>query len=417
MFHLIGDARARTNWAARNTSFAERDSNFRLQGYDDRAEAVEVKDPRTGEVTNVAIKRDYTELIPLLRHRHDPDNEEVKRIMSRNRDVRMSIDIRLQKRVAEILEKWVKLGSRKGAAVVMDVETGDLLASVSYPFPDSLPAKDEEGESGSLLDRARYGIYPPGSTFKLVTAIAALRKSRSLIDQIYNCESLGDGRVGHRVPGYGRPIRDDIQDRSPHGRVSMENGVVHSCNAYFAQLGTLGVGGQSLLSTAEMMGIEVAKPNTVERLRDALPQASYGQGQVVVTPFEMARVVATVANGGRMPYGRWVIDESNTRTEEARSILSRDLAQELAGFMRGVVLRGTARRLSSAAAAVAGKTGTAEVEDRPSHSWFAGFAPYGAGGRRIAFCVIVENGQYGARAAVPAAGEIVSAARDLDIIR
>jgi cell division protein FtsI/penicillin-binding protein 2 len=85
--------------------------------------------------------------------------------------------------------------------------------------------------------------------------------------------------------------------------------------------------------------------------------------------------------------------------------------------MRGVVLRGTARRLSSAAAAVAGKTGTAEVEDRPSHSWFAGFAPYGAGGRRIAFCVIVENGQYGARAAVPAAGEIVSAARDLDIIR
>ncbi|MEW6208947.1 MAG: FtsW/RodA/SpoVE family cell cycle protein [Acidobacteriota bacterium] len=417
IFHLLGDARARTNWAARNTSFTERDSNARLQGYDDRAEVVEVKDPRTGEATNVAIKRDYSELIPLLRHRHDTDNEEVKRIMDRNRDVRMSIDIRLQKRVAEIMEKYVRLGSRKGAAVVMDVETGDLLASVSYPFPESLPAKDEGGESGSLLDRARYGIYPPGSTFKLVTAIAALRKSRSLIDQIYNCESLGDGRVGHRVPGYGRPIRDDIQDRSPHGRVNMENGVVHSCNAYFAQLGTLGVGPQSLLSTAEMMGIEVAKPNTAERLRDALPQAAYGQGQVVVTPFEMARVAATIANGGRMPYGRWVIDESNTRTEEPRPILSRDLAVVLADFMRGVVLRGTARGLSGAAASVAGKTGTAEVEDRPSHSWFAGFAPYNAGGRRIAFCVIVENGQYGARAAVPTAREIVAAARDLDIIR
>lgn len=417
IFHLLGDARTRTNWAARNTSFAERDSNARLQGYDDHAEVVEVKDPRTGEVSNVAIKRDFSELIPLLRYRYDPDNEEVRRILNRNRDVRMSIDIRLQMRVAQIMEKYVKLGSRKGAAVVMDVETGDLLASVSYPWPESLPAKDEAGEDTSLLDRARYGIYPPGSTFKLVTAIAALRKSRSLIDQSYDCEALGDGRVGHKVPGYGRAIRDDVQDRSPHGRVNMENGVVHSCNAYFAQLGTLGVGPQSLLSTAEMMGIEVAKPNTAQQLRDALPQASYGQGQVVATPFEMARVTATIANGGRMPYGRWVIDESNTRTEEPQTILSRDLAADLASFMRGVVLRGTARSLSSAAAPVAGKTGTAEVEKGASHSWFVGFAPYGASARRIAFCVIVENGRYGARAAAPAAGEIVAAARELDIIR
>ncbi len=306
-FHLLGDARTRTNWSARNTSFVERDSNTKLQGYDDRAEVVQVRDPRTGEVTNVAIKRDYRELVPLLRSRYDQGDEEVRKILDRNRDVRMLIDIRLQMRVAEIMEKYVKLGSQKGAAVVLDAETGDLLASVSYPWPESLPvsSRDEEGEGqdSSLIDRARYGIYPPGSTFKLVTAIAAMRKSRNLIDEIYECRALGNGRVGHEVRGYGRPILDDEQDRTPHGRVNMEEGIVHSCNAYFAQLGTLGVGPQALLSTAEIMGIEVAKPNTAQQLRDALPQAAYGQGQVVVTPFEMARVAATVANGGEMPYG------------------------------------------------------------------------------------------------------------------
>lgn len=196
----------------------------------------------------------------------------------------------------------------------------------------------------------------------------------------------------------------------------MEAGTVHSCNAYFAQLG-LSVGVNSLHSTAELFGISVAKPNTPANLKDALPQAAYGQGQVVASPFQMARVAATVANEGKMPYGHWVIDESNPRDKEPQPILGRDLANSIGGFMRGVVLRGTGRILSGINVPIAGKTGTAEVEDAKSHSWFVGFAPYGAQIRkRIAFSVLIENGHYGARAAAPAAGEIVVTANRLGLL-
>jgi cell division protein FtsI/penicillin-binding protein 2 len=114
-----------------------------------------------------------------------------------------------------------------------------------------------------------------------------------------------------------------------------------------------------------------------------------------------------------MPYGRWAIDDSNRRTREQEQMLNHEQADFLARAMRGVVLRGTARRLSNSPVAIAGKTGTAE--NRPgeaSHSWFIGFAPYDADARnRIAFSIIVENGGYGGSLAAPIAGEIVAATR------
>jgi cell division protein FtsI/penicillin-binding protein 2 len=132
-----------------------------------------------------------------------------------------------------------------------------------------------------------------------------------------------------------------------------------SCNAYFAQLATYKVGAPALLDTTGLLGISVANPPTAAKLRDALPQAGYGQGQVVATPFQMARVAATVAAGGKMPFGRWVLDASNARVEPPRDILAPNLAAELARDMREVVTRGTGRRVGGAAAPIAGKTGTA----------------------------------------------------------
>jgi cell division protein FtsI/penicillin-binding protein 2 len=99
-------------------------------------------------------------------------------------------------------------------------------------------------------------------------------------------------------------------------------------------------------------------------------------------------------------------------------VLPAAAAQVLARAMREVVLDGTGRALKAVEPPVAGKTGTAEVKDQASHSWFIGFAPYGrTPGRRIAFAVIVENGGYGASVAAPIAGDIVAAARDLGIIK
>ncbi len=177
---------------------------------------------------------------------------------------------------------------------------------------------------------------------------------------------------------------------------------------------------ENLLETAQLFGITTARPNTPEQLKDALPQASYGQGQVTATPFQMARVAATVARGGTMPEGRWILDASNTRQAEPQAILSASSTGFLARSMRDVVTRGTASRiLGGILPPIAGKTGTAEVRGKASHSWFLGFAPMGGaedGGRRIAFAVIVEHGGYGGRLAAQASGEIVQAAARLGLL-
>src|SRR5262249_40389169 len=151
----------------------ERDSARRLRGYDDRPTLLEVKNPKTGKTDRV-LRYDYRELVPLLRHRGEPDHPAVRRILDRPRDVRMSIDARLQARVAAILQNQLRRARQdKGAAVVLDPATGDLLAAVSSPMPQpesGAEAQDGEAadqEANPYLDRARYGLYPPGSTFKV----------------------------------------------------------------------------------------------------------------------------------------------------------------------------------------------------------------------------------------------------------
>jgi cell division protein FtsI/penicillin-binding protein 2 len=333
----------------------------------------------------------------------------------------MSLDARLQVRAGEILKAALRqAGQDKGSVVVLDPANGDLLAAVSYPLPpigpgDAMPVEVGDDTANPYLDRARYGLYPPGSTFKVVTAMAALRGDPQLSKQTYSCIRLPDGRVGNYVRGFNRPIRDDIEDKSPHGTIDMERAVIVSCNAYFAQLGTYNVGAQQLFDTGSLLGISMASPATAQQLRRSLPQSSYGQGQVVASPFQMARVAAAIANGGQMPQGRWIADGSNDRTQAPQTVIGPDVAATLSRFMREVVTQGTGRRAADAPVQIAGKTGTAELGNAPSHAWFIGFAPYPAG-KRVAFAVLIENGQYGGTYAAPAAAALVTAAHSLGLI-
>jgi peptidoglycan glycosyltransferase len=319
----------------------------------------------------------------------------------------MSIDARLQWRAAGLLEDQLhKLGRSKGALVILDPVTGDLLASVSYPWPSQTPDDD------SLLDRARYGLYPPGSSFKLVTSIAALRKDSQNANNKYECIRLPDGRTGNFIRGWRRPIHDDVKDTAPHGNISMHAALVVSCNAYFAQLGTYAVGADALLDTANHLGILVASPSNADTLYRELPQASYGQGQDVASPFQMARVAATIAQDGSMPYGRWVTDQNNPRQQGPQSILAPQLSSLIAEAMRDAVTSGTGRQANLADLPIAGKTGTAELDHAPSHAWFIGFAPY-RGPRKLAFAVLIENGQYGGTAAAPLAAQLMKEAKSM----
>ena len=415
-FHLLGDLRTRANWSAHNSSYAERDFMVTLQGYDDRASIVEVFDPRTRTSQHI-VRYDLRELLPLLRHRWQPDHPDVKKVVERDRNLHLSIDARLQLKAADLLENQLhQLGRTKGAVVVLDPEDGDLLASVSYPWPNPSLSTAEPNPDDALLDRARYGLYPPGSSFKIVTAIAALRKDPKNADQVYECKRLPDGRTGAFIQGWKRPIHDDVKDTAPHGAIAMRSAIVVSCNAYFAQLGTYKVGAEALLDTASQLGISVANPSNVKTLRAEMPQTSYGQGQVVATPFQMARVAATIAHGGSMPFGRWVTDQANPRQQAPQTILSPELSSQVGEYMRGVVTSGTGRSANLPDIPMAGKTGTAELEHAPSHAWFIGFAPYGES-HQLAFSILIENGQYGGTAAAPLAAEVMKAAKALGYLQ
>jgi cell division protein FtsI/penicillin-binding protein 2/cell division protein FtsW (lipid II flippase) len=387
--HILGDLRTGENFHATNASLIEHDSNPKLQGF-----------------------TDYRELAPLIRYRHQPGNPEIAKLMARDRNVSASIDIRLQMRAAKALDdRLAKAHKDKGAVVVMDPNSGDVLALVSAPAPDAKsPTTPEE-----LFDRARYGQYPPGSTFKLVTAMAALRLDPALVNKSFSCRRLPDGRVGAIIPGWRKPIRDDVGD-SAHGTLSMHEAIAVSCNAYFAQLGVFSVGAKQLSDTATLLDIPAG---SIADIQAAMPFASYGQGPVLVTPFKMARVAATIAAHGSMPEGRWVIDSSNARTAPPKQILAPDLAGFLASAMRSVVVQGTARRaMQGEAVSVAGKTGTAQLDEGMPHSWFAGFAPYdGDRTKSIAFAVVVEHGGYGGTTAAPIAREIVDAAAELGLLK
>lgn len=419
-FHLLGDATTQVNWAASNTSFVERDRDTRLRGYDDQAQLVEVVDPRDGSRSRV-LRRNLAVLLPLWKHRDDPDHPDVRALLDVPRDVRLSIDARLQWRVATLVRDRIAAARlRRGAAVVVDAVTGELLAATSVPWPadpsPSSAAPSPEAVADALLDRARYGVYPPGSTFKLVTAAAALRSRPALASEPLVCRRLDDGRVGNVVAGWRRPVRDDVAVTQPHGDVTLDRGLIQSCNAYFAQLGAR-LGARALQETAASFDIALTPAGNAARLRDTLPFAAYGQGDVLATPLRMARVAAAIAADGRLAPARLVIDGGAAGEAAAARVLDAGDARRLGDAMRQVVVAGTARGLVSSAVPVAGKTGTAEVDKAASHSWFVGFAPHGeAAGRRIAFAVIVENGGYGGRVAAPIAGEIVSVARELGLI-
>jgi len=384
--HVIGDLRTGENFHATNASLVEHDSNLKLQGFQ------------------------YAELASLVRYRHRPGNPGIAAVLARDRNIRLTLDIRLQLRAKAILERQ----TRRGAAVVMDAVSGGLLALVSTPAPNPPGLRTAPPVPDELLDRARYGEYPPGSTFKLVTAIAALRADPGLKHRTYQCRTLADGRAGNTIAGWNRAIKDDIGDRA-HGTLDMERAIAVSCNAYFAQLGVHDVGSKSLAETAAQLGISTGD---LPELKKALPFAAYGQGPVLISPFKMARVAAAIAAGGRMPEGRWIADSSNPRENAPVELLPATQAAFLAGAMRRVVTEGTARHvMAGEQVGIAGKTGTAQLDQGQPHAWFTGFAPYeGDASHRLAFAVLVEHGGYGGRVAAPIAREVMEAAKQLGLL-
>jgi peptidoglycan glycosyltransferase len=336
----------------------------------------------------------------------------------RGADLKLTIDIGVQRAAAEAL------GERKGAVVALDPRTGAVLAMVSYPRydPNDIDALWEDINSDAdkpLLNRAIQGLYPPGSVFKIVVASAGLQTETVTPETEFD----DTGTVtagGFVVNNYGGKV---------YGKHDFTEAFARSINTTFARVGVK-MGADTLASYASDFGFNAAPPWPLGGAKSFFPdpgdmdkahvaQASYGQGEVLSTPLQMALAAAAVANDGKImkPYMvSQVLDyHQNVLQETKPQVWLRPLSSQTATSMRDLMVQvvnsGTGTSAALEGVQVAGKTGTAEVANAEPHAWFVAFAP--ADDPRVVVAVLVENAGTGGSVAAPIARQVIAAALGL----
>jgi peptidoglycan glycosyltransferase len=335
--------------------------------------------------------------------------------------LKTTLDFETQKKAYDML------GDNKGAVVALNPKTGEILSMVSKPSfnPNNLQeiwADINKDKNFPLINRASAGLYPPGSTFKAITAISALENIPGIKNRTF--EDNGSLYIS--------------KDYSLHnfsgevlGSLSFKDAFTHSSNVVFGSLG-LELGNDKLKQTAEKfyfnkeipadgIPVEASKFPTLKNYeKGSIAQSAIGQSSDLASPLQMAVVTSTIANSGIMmkPYlvkdvvtskGQLV---KNIQPESLGQITSADTANTMKDFMKSVVQEGTGVNAAIEGIEVGGKTGTAdhqyEGKDAPPHSWFIGFAPYND--PQVAVAVIVEDGGQGGKAAARIASEVMRTA-------
>ena len=363
------------------------------------------------------------------------------------REIRLTIDVGLQ----QVAETFMDAGEKSGAVVAMEVNTGRLLATVSAPsirineFVGGISYKNWQ----ALLDNPKHPLinkviqasYPPGSTYKMVTAFAGLAKGVITEDTVFYCP--GFYRFGNRTYRCWK--------HSGHGPVNLKKAITESCDVYFYQVGQR-VRVDSLAEYAQKLGLGKKTGVEMEHEKSGLTptkkwkekyrngkwqegetlSVAIGQGFNLVTPLQMCLLTATLANGGRVyrpQLVETVVDPEGNVVESFKP----ELISEVKGRDRyfrlireGMVevvqgKRGTARSVRIEGLRIGGKTGTAQVvkiavyrhlkeKDIPykyrDHAWFTCFAP--ADNPEIAVTVLVEHGLHGGSGAGPVARAVLS---------
>ncbi|MFN8499913.1 MAG: penicillin-binding transpeptidase domain-containing protein [Anaerolineae bacterium] len=334
------------------------------------------------------------------------------------RDVSLTLDLRLQQ-VADNL-----LGNRRGAIVLMNND-GEVLAMASHPTydPNRLDetfAQLSADPAAPLLNRATQGRYPPGSTWKTFTLAAALDAGVTRPDQKFD-----DGAATLNVRGF--PIRCN---NNPPGvnTFDLAHAFGYSCNLTFARL-ALELGAQRYMDYASRfradkdlpLEIPVAKSQIANKdLSDEVLLAStgFGQGELQITPIQMAMIGATVANDGKMPMPHLLKEIKDKAAQVVRrpqtgtlaTPISPQTAQQVRDIMGVAVSDGYASGARIPNVQVGGKTGTAETGPNTApHAWFLAQAPLDKA-RRYTVAVLVENGGEGSTVAAPIAQKMLAAA-------
>ena len=354
-------------------------------------------------------------------------------------DLYLTIDLNVQLAAEEAL------GTRAGAVVAMDPNTGEILALVSHPtfdpnlFPRGISPKDWNSlmshPSHPLYNRAIQSVYPPGSTFKIVTGLAALESGIVKPDDKVTCK----GFIRHGKHTF------RCWKRAGHGTLSFHRGLVESCDVYFYTIGER-VGFEAVANYAKNLGLgTLTGVPLMDEKAGLIPTAewklkrtkapwyvgdtyisSIGQGFLQVSPIQSAQMIGAVANGGFYYTPKLLKSTRNRVTgsvkefppeKKARFLFNPKVLEEMRSALIGVTSEpgGTGWGSRTEFATVAGKTGTAQVVEQKDasrkyagklddHAWFVAYAP--AEHPQIAVAVIVEHGGHGGAAAAPVAKKV-----------
>ncbi len=352
-----------------------------------------------------------------------------------------TFDRTFQQRVQEIL------GQRLGAIAVLEADTGRVLALATYPlfdpnpFAQGISAAQWQALQGDyrrpLVNRATQGTYPPGSVFKVVTMAAGMGEGGLAANSSFLCRGTWTG-LGPNWP-------KTCWLRSGHGNISLERALTVSCDITFYQVGLLlnGVGQHVLPDYARAFGFGASTGIEVEENPGLVPDPAWkiqakgegwspgdsvnlaiGQSELLVSPLQVAVMMAAVGNGGTL-YRPQVVEMIASDPNEPDWILEPVAAAQLPVSAKTLaVIQESLRRVTSApegtayqpfqglSLAVAGKTGTAESGQQDPHAWFAGYAP--ADDPEIAIAVIVEHAGEGATYAAPLFRAVVEAYYEIE---
>jgi peptidoglycan glycosyltransferase len=349
--------------------------------------------------------------------------DSLRGLPQRGNDLHLTLDLDLQR------QAHAALGNRPGAAVVLDVQTGAVLALASAPTFDAntlvavTPADNGPAAAAwagltsdprsPLVQRATSGLYPPGSTFKTVTAAAAIERGIANPETVY--EDAGEITIaGHTLIEANRP-----NDEQTHW--TLTEAFSWSLNVVFAQIG-LQLGGEALADAARGWGWESGIPFDLPTEPSlvsvntgfldnpvAVAETAFGQGELLASPLQMALVASGVANDGEI-MRPFLVDRLSdpegatlreTRPSHWRRGSGPEAARQTAGMMVTAVEQGALGGAFAPGYTIGGKTGTAETGTGDPHAWFIGFIGLPGEEPRYAVAVVIEAGGGGGQVALP----------------
>lgn len=325
-------------------------------------------------------------------------------------DIRLSLDSNLSKYIHTLFPK-----NQSGAVIVMNYQTGEILALQSYPDfdPENITQSNLMDPMKPFWNRATKWVSAPGSTFKLITYASALQNlqdTKSLRFECSGCLSLGDSNISDAK-------------KAVHGNISLFDALKVSCNISFAQL-ALRLGDQALHNTAIKFGIgdyylfsdlvvENSRYPSQNRTPKEIARTGIGQSSLLISPINMCMVASSIANEGVMMEPKLLLQARDSfghskfefEPKVYKQSLSVDDAKFLSNAMKAVVETGTGTAAKVSGLEICGKTGSSEISgQKETNSWFVGFInqeeiPY-------ALCVVVEDSGSGGTVAAPIAGSI-----------